>query len=430
MAKTKKINEKIKIEYVDISSLKPSEYNPRTWDNLQEEKLRDSIKRFGIVDPLIVNSAPKRKNIILGGHMRLAIIKDLGFDKVPVVYVCIEDIEKEKELNLRLNKNQGSWDYNMLADLDVKMLLDIGFGDSDLASIWDSNLGVDDDEFDIKQELASIKEVTAEPGDIYKLGSHLLGCGDATDRDFLAKIIKQSSIDMIYFDPPYNISLDYNTGIGTKGKYGASLTKDNKSDKQYRGFLYSAIENGLHFAKENCHLFCYCDEKYIGTVQDIYKSLKIESRRICLWIKNSANLTPQVAFNKVYEPCVYGVIGKPYLAKTVTNLNEILNKEISTGNRAVDDIFDLINIWLVKRLPTSSYNHPTEKPPTLHEKPLRRCTRVGDTVLDSFGGSGSTLIACEQLKRKCVMVEIEPIFCELIKNRYIKLTGKESIRVN
>jgi len=95
----------------------------------------------------------------------------------------------------------------------------------------------------------------------------------------------------------------------------------------------------------------------------------------------------------------------------------------------LDDIYDLFNIWLAKRLPTQNYEHPTEKPPSLHEKPLRRCTKVGDTILDLFGGSGSTLIACEMLKRKCIMTEIEPIFCDLIIKRYENLTGRKAERV-
>ena len=103
--------------------------------------------------------------------------------------------------------------------------------------------------------------------------------------------------------------------------------------------------------------------------------------------------------------------------------NEILNKEIGTGNRTADDIMDIFDIWLAKRLPGQDYEHPTSKPPTLHEKPLRRCSKINDIVLDLFGGSGSTMIACEQLKRRAYMVEIEPIFCQLIINRFEKLTG-------
>lgn len=140
-------------------------------------------------------------------------------------------------------------------------------------------------------------------------------------------------------------------------------------------------------------------------------------------------MTPQIAFNKLYEPCVYGTRGKPYLAP-INNLNEILNKEVGTGNRAMDDVQDLINIWLAKRLPGNEYEHPTEKPPTLHEKPLRRCTKPGDRVLDSFGGSGSTLIACEQLNRIAYLSELDPIFCQLIINRYVQLTGSKAKQLN
>ena len=107
-------------------------------------------------------------------------------------------------------------------------------------------------------------------------------------------------------------------------------------------------------------------------------------------------------------------------------MTEILNKEIGSGNRAVDDILDGLDIWLARRIHNSLYEHPTEKPPTLHEKPLRRCTKPGDVVLDLFGGSGSTLIACEQLKRRAFLCEVEPIFCDLIIRRFEALTGTKA----
>jgi DNA modification methylase len=424
-----KNNKKISIEYVDISILKPSEYNPRTWDKNQEEKLTESIKKFDLIDPLIINSAPGRENIIIGGHFRYKIAKDLGFSKIPVIYICITDREKEKELNLRLNKNQGSWNIKLLEDFDISLLLDIGFSDDELSEIWDRNLEIEDDGFDVEKELESIKKVTTKPGDIFKCGNHVVGCGDALDFNFLDMLIGDSMVDMVFTDPPYNINLDYHNGIGTNGKYGGH-TKDNKSEDEYKNFLSRAIENALRKAKKDCHIFFFCDESNIGLLQQLYKEHGISNKRVCLWIKNNANPTPQVAFNKMYEPCVYGTLGAPYLSKSVTNLNEILNKEVSTGNRAIDDILDLLNIWIVKRLPTSSYEHPTQKPVSLVEKPLRRCTRPGDAVLDLFGGSGSTLVACEEMHRRCVMLELEPIFVDLIKRRWEKLTGMEAIRVN
>ena len=122
-----KINEKINIIYVDASELKPAEYNPRKWDEVAIVKLIQSIRHFGLIDPLIVNSAQNRKNIIIGGHFRFEVAKRLGINKVPVVYVNIPDVEKEKELNLRLNRNIGDWDYDLLKSFDIDLLLEVGF---------------------------------------------------------------------------------------------------------------------------------------------------------------------------------------------------------------------------------------------------------------------------------------------------------------
>lgn len=181
--------------------------------------------------------------------------------------------------------------------------------------------------------------------------------------------------------------------------------------------------------KPDAHFFSWCDERYIGLFQDIYKTNEIKNQRVCLWIKNNQTATPQIAFNKCYEACVYGNRGKPFLVKPA-KYTEILNKEVDNGNRCIDDILDLFNIWLVRRLPTNQYEHPTSKPPSLHERPLRRCTKVDDLVIDCCGGSGSSLVACEQLKRRCYLVEIDPIFCQLILNRYENLTGKKAKRIS
>lgn len=413
------------IVYVSASELRPAEYNPRKWDEVAAKQLTESIKRFGLIDPIIVNGASNRKNVVIGGHFRLDVAKSLGIEKVPVVYVNIPNIQKEKELNLRLNRNTGEWDFELLKSFDVELLLDVGFDDSDLSHIWDENLGVENDDFDVAKELEKIKEPKTKLGDIYQLGSHRLICGDATNPEFIKKLVRDNKVSMLYCDPPYNISLDYSNGIGTNGKYGGK-TNDKKSEEEYKAFLKKTLENGLSTAFSDAHIFYWCDENYIGLIQEIYKEIGVTNKRVCLWIKNNQNVTPQTAFNKVYEPCVYGIKGNPYLSESVKNLNEVLNKEVSTGNRLTDDILDLFNIWLAKRLPAQEYEHPTEKPPTLHEKALRRCTKAGDIVLDVFGGSGSTLIACEQLKRRAYLCEIEPIFCDLVIKRFEKLTGKKA----
>lgn len=420
----------LSVHYIRTSALKPAGYNPRRWEDSAVRQLKESIKRFGLVDPLIVNSAPNRKNIIIGGHFRLRVAKELGIERVPVVYVNIADVKREKELNLRLNRNTGDWDLELLKEFDIEALLDVGFDDSDLSAIWDDVLEIEDDNFDIEEELSKIGIPKTKTGQLFELGSHRLLCGDALEPKDVAKLVGKRQVSMVYNDPPYNISLDYNRGIGTKGKYGGTKTKDNKSRGEYKGFIQKALENSLGVTRPDAHIFTWCDENYIGMIQKIYQNTGISPKRVCLWIKNNQNVTPQLAFNKAYEPCVYGIIGKPYLSEKIRNLNEVLNKEIGSGNRLLDDIEDYLNIWLVKRLPAADYEHPTEKPPTLHEKPLRRCTKPGDLVLDLFAGSGSTLIACEQLKRTAYLMEIEPIFCDLIIRRFERISNARAKLLN
>lgn len=425
----KQLNVPIETVQVPINELIPSDYNPRHWSKDQIHNLKVSLEKFGLVDPIIANSAPDRKNIVIGGHFRLKIAKQLGFIDVPVVYVNIPDVETEKELNLRLNRNTGEWDFDLLKNFKIETLMDVGFDNNDLSKIWDSNLETEDDGFNIEKELEEIKTPKTKIGDIIQLGEHLLVCGDSTDLNVVSKLTHEKIVSMVYCDPPYNISLDYNKGLGGNGNYGGK-TDDHKADLEYREFLKKTIKNALTISKPDCHIFYWNDENHTGLIQNLFTEMGIDNKRTCLWIKNGLSCTPNIAFNKCYEACIYGTIGKPPISENPKNLNEIMNKEIGAGNRTIDDILDLLNIWLVKRLPGNEYTHPTEKSPTLHEKALRRCTSVGDTILDLFGGSGSTLIACEQLKRKCLIVESEPIFCDLILSRYQKLTGKEAKYVN
>lgn len=419
----------IAVQYVSADSLKAADYNPRVHDEAAAEKLRESIKSFGLIDPLIVNAAPKRKNIVIGGHFRLKVAKSLGIVRVPAVFVNIPDIGREKELNLRLNRNVGSWSWDLLKAFDIELLTDVGFDETDLSNIWDDVLEIEDDAFDAEKVAKTLKKPETKRGDLYRLGSHLLLCGDSTDPKDVARLMGKHRASMVYSDPPYNISLSYDKGIGTKGKYGGK-TDDKKTAAEYRVFLQTCIRNAKEFAKQNAHIFFWCDQSHIGTVQAIYEELGVATKRVCLWVKNGFNVTPQVAFNKAYEPCIYGTVGSPYLNERATSLSEILNKEVSTGNRAIDDIVDLFDIWLAKRISGQDYTHPTEKPPTLHEKPLRRCTKPGDIVLDLFGGSGSTLAACEQMKRRAFLCEIDEVFCDVILKRYAELTNEKPKKIN
>jgi DNA modification methylase len=411
-----------------VKDLIPFDKNPRILNDSQKQKLKQSIKKFNLVEIPVLD----KDNTIISGNQRIKVLillnrADDEIDvRIPNRKLTKEEIE---EYNLKSNLHNGEWDFEALKGFEIETLMDAGFSDDDLSKIWDSNLETEDDNFQVDKELEKIKEPKTKLGNIIELGNHLLICGDSTDPKVIEKLSREKVANMIYFDPPYNISLDYNKGVGGKGKYGGQ-TNDNKTEAEYIEFLKKILKNGLSITKENANCFIWNDENNIALVQSLFKELGIENKRVCLWIKNGFNPTPNVAFNKCFEACIYGIIGKPYLSDSLKNLNEIMNKEIGSGNRTIDDILDLINIWLVKRLSGEKMEHPTEKPPTLHEKAIRRCTKVGDTILDLCAGSGSLMVACEQLKRKCLMVEIEPIFCDLIISRYKQLTGKEVKYVN
>ena len=411
-----------------VSDLVPNVKNPRTMSPKQTEDLKRSLKKFNLVELPVVDL----DNKVIAGHQRLMVLKLLGreHDTIPVRIPNRKLTEKEyDQYLLSSNRIHGDWDWQALADnFDIETLLVSGFDDTDLTHIFD-DLEVEDDEFDVEKELEKIKEPIAKLGDLYELGTHRIICGDSTDPAVIQKLMDGKKAATILQDPPYNIGLSYDKGIGGKGNYGGTVD-DAKSDTEYKEFLKSALQNALAVLEKDAHVFTFGDQRYVWLLQTLYAELGIANKRVCLWIKNNSTPTPQVAFNKQYEPCVYGTIGKPYLSEKVLNFSEVLNKEVGTGNRTLEDILDMIDIWMVKRLSSANYEHPTEKPPQLHEKALRRCTKPGQIILDCFGGSGSLLVACEQLQRSAYLVEREPIFIDLIIRRYEKLTGNKAKKVS
>ena len=404
-----------------INALVPFEKNPRKISDKQLKDLTKSLKKFNLVEIPAIDVDGK----ILAGHQRLKVLQMLGRgeEEIDVRVPNRKLTEKESEEYLiGSNALGGDWDFEKLKSFDLDLLLDVGFDQIDLSHLWDEELEVKAEEFDVEKELKKIKKPKTKLGDLIHLGSHRLLCGDSTDPKNIQRLFEKEKASMVYSDPVYNISIDYNKGVGGKQNYGGTVN-DSKSEKDYRNLIKRSLENALSVTKKDAHIFYWCDQTYIGLIQEFYKELSITNKRVCLWIKNGHNPTPGVAFNKCYEPCVYGVRGKPYLATHIQNLNEVLNKEITTGNSLLEETLDELDVWLVKRLSSKDYEHATSKPPKLHEKAIRRCTKPGDIILDSFCGSGSTLIAAEQLKRKVYAVELEPVFCDLTIKRYEKLTG-------
>lgn len=411
-----------------VSDLLPFKENPRKMSEDQMTNLKKSLEEYNLVEIPAIDF----DNRILAGHQRLVAMQLLGRGEevIDCRYPNRKLAEHEAKQYLILsNKVHGEWDEELLAEFfDTDLLLDSGFDQDELNDLFVTDLDTEPDNFNTEKELEKIKEPQSKLGDLFQLGPHRLYCGDSTKIESVKKVVGDSRINMIYCDPVYNINLSYKSGIGGTKNYGGSA-KDKRSKKGYSEFLQKTMENALAVSHPDTHVFYYCDESYVPMVAELYGKLGIKFRRICIWLKGVANPTPQIAFSKVYEPCVYGTRKKPYLSPHHTNFDEVLNKEIGTGHQMIEQFLEMIDVWAIKRLSGSSYEHPTEKPVTLHDKPIKRCTKVGDNILSLFGGSGGELIAAHQLKRNCFMVEMDPVFVDLIIRRYEHLTGEKAVKI-
>lgn len=402
-----------------VQKLIPQDVNPRKISEKQMKDLTRSLKKFNLVEIPAVDIDGK----ILAGHQRITalILLGRGDEMIDVRIPNRKLTETEvKQYLIGSNKIGGDWDFELLKTFETDILTWSGFDDVEITKIWDNTtpLPQPDESFDEVERLKNIKKPRMNYGDIAIMGKHRLICGDSTDPTILQKLCQKDAISMIYSDPVYNINVDYNKGIGGKQSYGGSV-QDNRTDMDYLQLLDKSLTCALDYAKKDTHVFYWCDQKYIWLIQTLYQTFGIDNKRVCLWIKNGHNPTPGVAFHKCYEPCVYGTRGKPFLADK-QDVTEIMNNDINNGNNSFDDI------WTIKRLPAKEYAHATSKPPALHYKAIQRCTRPNDIILDSFSGSGSTLIAGEQLGRIVYGVELEPEFCELIIQRWESLTGKKA----
>ena len=397
-------------------------YNPRKLEDNERIDLENSIREFGTVVPVILNIG-LRENYIIGGEQRVKIYADLGITEVECMIPSRElTLDEEKNLNLRLNKNTGSWNEDLLKDFEMNMLLDVGFGDEELQNLFD-DFELTEDDFDLDKAVKETPVAKVKSGEIYQLGQHRLLVGDSTDETQVKELMKDELADIIFCDPPFNISWEYG------GKYGGEY-KDNKSEKEYSEFLDKSIETSKKFAKPDSHFFYWSDPNSIGLTQSLFDKHEIKKRRVCFWVKSNQNCTPKVAWNRVYEPCTYGTLNKPYLNPNFRNANEVLNQEVSSGNQVLDEIQDMIDLWLVKRDSAQSYLHPTQKPVTLNEKPFKRCSAPGHIIFSGFAGSGSDLIACEELNRVWRGVEQDPIFATIVIDRWEKFTNLKAKKIH
>lgn len=407
------------IEERKLSDLKGAEYNPRTMTEQEERDLEASVEEFGEVVPLVINTG-KRANYLIGGHQRTKLYTKKGIETVKVAVPSRPlTLTEEKELNLRLNKNTGSWDNDKLKDMGLELLLEVGFGDEDLQMYFD-DVDMFEDEFNVGRAIREIKVPKAKPGDVYELGGHRLMCGNALDVNDVHTLMNGELADVVFCDPPTKV---------TEEGHILKPDKEKKDKGKYTAFINQSIENALQYGKPNCHVFFWCLEKDIWIHQSLFHEHKLKTERVLIWIKDNMQVAKNNAFNRAYEPVVYGTRGNPYINEATRNLNEILNKEIEPGNQVQEDIWEKINLMIDKREDVGAYTYPGQKPVTLMEKPLKRCTAPGHIVLDLFGGSGSTMIAAEQLGRKAYIMEKDPIMVDVMIQRWEEVSNHKAKKV-
>lgn len=402
----------------EVKDLLPWQENPRKISQEALNRLKQKIKLNGFHSVIVIDT----DNTILSGNQRKTALTELGVETVNVLVPSRKLTKLErKKIGLESNINDGEWDFEKLKSFDLELLQFSGFDENQLIKFWDEEKDTKDDKFDLDKELKKIKKPKTNPGDLIVMGNHKLLCGSSTDPDAVKSVFGKQKASAVYSDPPYNIGLSYDKGIGNKSNYGGSFD-DNQSPEAYKNFIRKTLISALAISAKDVHVAYWADEAWVWVFQTLYNELGIKNRRLNVWVKNNSSPTPTIAFNKCLEYCVYGTKGSPYLSDLQKSVNEIQNKDCGNGNQLFDD---LSNLWAVKRLPSKQMEHPTSKNPELHHKFIMRCTKPGDIIFDAFSGSASTMICAEQLGRKVYSLEIDPVFCDLAIRRYERLTNEK-----
>jgi DNA modification methylase len=395
----------IKIEYVNPAILKPSEYNPRKASQAQVEQLTESIKRFGLVDPIIANSAPTRKNIVIGGHFRLRIAQDLKHKTVPVVYVNIPDIKQEQELNIRLNKNTGEFDYDLLANFDESLLKDIGFDSKELDVIFQVDQKPEDD------EVPEVKKTNIKRGDLFQLGEHRLLCGDSLLKADFDKLMNGKKTPLIFTDPPYGVSYgDKNKFLNTiapANRIQENIVNDTMTEDETNKFWKSYFTLAKNYLAK-IHSYYIFSPQIQGMMMMMMMMMMMSGmpyRHVLIWVKNN-HVLGRTDYNYKHEPMLYGWT------------KEGTHKFYGGGSQ-------ITSVWTFDK-PHQSKLHPTMKPVELIENAILNSSKRNDIVLDSFLGSGSTLIACQKTNRICYGMEIDPHYTQVSINRWQDFTNQKA----
>ena len=381
----------MKITKRKIKDLIRAEYNPRKITPVEEFDLRESLMRFGLVEPIIININKERKDIVIGGHQRLKIWEELGNDEIDCNQIDLT-LDKERELNIRLNKNGGSFDDDLIKEyFDYEELTEWGFTPDELFEPDEKIIDglIEDD------EIPEVKESKVKRGDIWQLGEHRIMCGDSTSSDDVDKLMNGEKADMVFTDPPYGVSYQSNMRIKTD-KFNV-LENDNT-------FITEWINNLPIYS--NGFVFVWTSWKVLKQWIEFCEGIG-ELSNIIVWDKGGGGIGDlKKTFLTDYE-----------LALVYHRGAEIIGKRLGS-------------VWSVGKDSANSYLHPTQKPVDLAVMAIENILQKKKIVLDLFLGSGSTLIAAEKLNRKCYGMELDEKYCDVIIERWEQFTGKKAEKIS
>ena len=393
----------MKVEQRKIEALIPYVNNSRTHSDEQVAQIAASVREFGWTNPILVDG----QNGIIAGHGRLAAARKLGLTEVPVIVLDHLSEAQKKALIIADNKlaSNAGWDDEMLR-LELGDLQEMGF-DATIAGFTteelDALLNVTEvtdgltDEDDVPE---APEEPTTQLGDVWILGKHRLMCGDSTSIDAVEKLMDGQKADMVFTDPPYGVA--YEGGHNTKKRQ--QIKNDALEGDNLTGLFYGALSVAQIVTQDHAAFYVwYASGKSVETFA-AFSDLSLKLRAIIQWYKVKSGLG---AFMSQYipncEPCIYAY------------------KDGSTPQWFGPT--DEKTVWELKKESRNSF-HPTQKPVELSERALNNSSKLGDRILDLFGGSGSTLIACEKTARFGYLMELDPKYCDVIVKRWQEFTGK------
>lgn len=414
---------KLKVEYISIDDLKPYERNAKLHPVEQIEQIARSIKDYGMNDPIGV----WKDNVIIEGHGRLEACKRLGIDTVPIVRLDHLTEEQRREYALVHNQTTMNSDFDAdVLDFELKDLaeFDAGFYDFSEHQETESLNSI------VEDEVPEKVETRCKLGNLWQLGDHRLICGDSTDPEVIENLTGGcKDIDLYITDPPYNV--DYEGGT----KDALKIMNDSMEDSAFRAFLTDAFKSADSFMRPGAAFYIWHADSEGYNFRAAVRSAGWTLRQNLIWVKNSIVLGRQ-DYQWKHEPCLYGwKSGTHYFFDDRTEAT-VIDDKLDIRKLKKDQMIDLLEkIFSDKNPTTVLYEdkpqrndvHPTMKPVRLIARLIRNSSKRSCNILDSFGGSGTTLIACEQLGRKAFLCELDPHYCDVIIQRWENLTGKQAI---